>query len=573
MATSAGPPGGLRTSHHKAHKPKTNQHLAFMQATLNWTNPTTWAIAVVLLALPVVQIRFVIRNNSLPTARKWLRGGLNLLLWLLLVSYFLQLRWPVDQPTRHALLVGDEVPSAVARQVKDSLRIQDIFSSRNFKPDYDSVTLVGQRFPTEILTQLSKASIQWIPYDKPDQLQTIHWKGILRQGEMQRVTGRIWSSAAQPFQIRFGARTLDSATLRKGANAFTFQFPAFAHGRSQLELVLGRSTTLDTIRFFTQVTEPLTVQFLLNNPDFESKTLADWLGKHGNTVQVSATLSKDIRSNVSINKRSTVTKTPDLIITEPANAGNAAVRKAVADGKAVLFINLTNPESDTRTINQVLGSHWQVRKTSNEPTVPIGHGLMALPYRFADRVNQFAVARYPVAVQQESGRVGVSLLSETFPLALSGDSLTYNQVWTAVLARLSTPDKNIVQVEAPLYRGMRQAIQINNPVNRLRTLTAGKDTMTLLYSPINDRSAEGTSAFRLAGWQPVQDSLAVYVNSDTTGDLLHDRQLVSQFIKAHALYSTAAESSVRVIMEQIPNWLWLVLILSCFTALWVEPKL
>ncbi|UFH51889.1 hypothetical protein [Spirosoma sp. KNUC1025] len=542
-----------------------------MQTTIDWTNSINWLIAITLLILLIGQLWLIARNPSLPNSRKWLRAGLNVLLWLVLAGYFLQIQWPVFKPSSHALLVADNVPSAVATKLKDSLRVQESFTSRAFKPDYDSVTLVGQNFPTQTLTQLSNASLQWIPYDQPDQLQDICWKGFVRQGEIQHVTGRVLSSTDHTLRLRFGNKTLDSVALHEGNNSFSLHFPAFSQGRSQAELALGQNT-IDTIRFFTRPTQPLTVQFLLNSPDFESKTLADWLGKHGHTVLVSATLSKEITSNVSINKvgKSAGKTVPDLIITEPANANNVTVRKAITDGKAVLFINLTNPETDCRQINQATGSRWQVRKTSNEASIPLGNGLTALPYRFADNLNQFTVRGFPIAVQQTNGRVGVSLLSETYPLSLSGDSVTYNRIWMSVLARLSQADRNVVQVESPVYSGIQHAIYLNNPTSRLRTLEVGQDTLPLTYSPINDQLAVGTSLFSKPGWQTIHDTLAVYVDGPNAP--LHASQVVGQFVQAHSHDQTLAGQTDRASTAKLPDWAWLLLLVASFTALWVEPK-
>ncbi|GAB4032646.1 hypothetical protein [Spirosoma gilvum] len=552
-----------------------------MHTTVNWTSPICWLIVLALLVLLLVQVWLIVRNTSLSTVRKWIRGSLNGALWLLLVGYFLNIQWSIDRASTHALLMGDEVPAAFARQITDSLHIPKSFTSRNFKPKYDSVTLVGQQFPVELLTQLSGTNLRWVPYNAPDELQAIHWKGMVRQGEIQRVTGLLASSKEQWLRLRFGSKTLDSLLLHEGPNPFTFQFPAFGNGHSQIELVLGgtarSTTTLDTLRFYTRPTEPLKVQFLLNSPDFESKTLADWLGKHGHTVSVSATLSKNIGSNLTINQsgKSTVKTTPDLIITEPTNAANPTLRKAVADGKAVLFINLTNPETDSRAINQALGGRWQVRKFSNEPQVPVGNGLTALPYRFADQPTQFAVSGYPVAVQRTIGRVGVSLLSETYPLSLSGDSVAYSRIWTAILARLSATNQNTVQVDAPIYSHIRQAISVNNPTNRLSTLRVGQDTLRLVDSPLNERSATGQSSFNQAGWQSVQDSLALYVNGPTstqTRDQLRDRQVVRQFMLAHEQAQLAHSTIEQTQTASLPNSTWLILLLICFTALWIEPK-
>lgn len=545
-----------------------------MQTSINWTSPINWFIALALLILLVGQLWLIHRNQSLSSSRKWIKTGLNVTLWLAMVAYFGQFHWLTQRPSSHALLIGDEVPSAVARQVKDSLHIQDSFTSRNLTDEYDSVTLVGQRFPVEILTELSHSSINWVPYTAPDQLESLHWKGIVRQGEIQRITGRVNASEKQLLRLRFGNRTLDSVSVHAGDNAFSLQFPAFVRGRSQAELILG-STTLDTIRFFARPTEPLKVQFLLDSPDFESNTLAGWLGKQGHTVQVVTTLSTRINSTVNINKTGTSVDrtTPDLLITDPANAANTTVKKVLAAGKAVLFINLTNPESDCRTINQALGSKWQVRKVSSEPVVPVGNGVSALPYRFTDNLNQFSVTGYPVAVQRKlAGRIGASLLSETFPLSLSGDSVTYTRLWTAVLARLSPSDKNTIQVDAPLYSDLQQEILINNAGSLPSVLLVGQDTVSLVQSPLNEHSASGSSLFRQAGWQSIQDSLALYVDARTKAGPLADRQLIRRFISVHASYQTTGDSPACTSTAQVPNWVWLLLIVSCFTALWIEPK-
>jgi hypothetical protein len=549
-----------------------------MQTPVNWTEPITWFIALSLVILLIGQLWLISRNQSLPSGRKGLRAGLNVLLWLVVVGYFLQFQWERERPATHALLVGDEVPSAVARQIRDSLNLQDSFTSRNLKDDYDSLTLLGQRFPLATLTQISQSALQWIPYAEPNTVQDLHWKGIVRQGEIQTVTGRIQSAEDALLRIKFGGRTLDSVALHEGKNTFALQFPAFSRGRTQTELVLGQ-TTLDTVRFFTRPTEPLTILFLLNSPNFESNTLAGWLGKQGHTVQVSTTLSKNISSSVSINKagKSSGKTTPDLIITEAANATTPPVRKAVADGKAVLFINIVNPETESRAINQALGSRWQVRKTSNEAAIPVGNGLNALPYRFAESMNQFAVAGYPIAVQRStrglSGRIGVSLLSETYPLSLSGDSLTYSRVWTAVLARLASSDKPTIQVNSPVYSSLQQELLVNNTAGSVRQLVVGQDTLPLRQTPFNERSAIGSSLFRQTGWQSTQDSLALFVDTRNPTNPIANRAAVSRFVLAHAQARPVTSQLSRTTTTRVPDWVWLVLLIGCFTALWIEPKL
>lgn len=545
-----------------------------MQTTLNWTSPFTWLSLLALIILLAVQGWLLGRNSLLTVSRKRVRLGLNLLVWLVLLAYVLQPRWPVTTPATRVLLAGDEVPVLTARRVQDSLHLPERFTSRQLTGTYDSVTLLGNQFPMATLARLSSSSLQRVPYRQPDELERIHWKGMLRQGERQRVTGLITVTKPRRLRLRYGGRTLDSLAVDAGVHPFALHFAAFARGKSQVELVLD-DNVLDTLRFFSRPTEPMTVEFLLNSPDFESNMLANWLGRQGHTVTVSATLSKGIASHVSINKtvKATAKNSPDLIVTEPDNAGNPLIRKAVADGRAVLFINLTNPDTDSRTINQAVGSRWVAHRTTNDPLVAVGNGLNALPYRFADNLNQFAVAGYPVFVQHTAGRVAVSLLSETFPLALSGDSVAYSQLWTAVLTRLSRPEKNDVQIDAPLIQGLQQTIAINNPARRLSTLHVGTDTLHLTASPLNDQSASGSLLFPKPGWQSVQDSLALYVEAAQPGNSLTSRALVDQFMQAHDRFRSPVEAVTTPPAAQLPEWGWFVLILLCFSALWLEPKL
>jgi hypothetical protein len=544
----------------------------------NWTDPITWGIALGLLVLLTVQGWFIVRNQTLSPGRKLVRTALNGLLWLVLVAYVLQISWTIDRPATHALLVGEEVPAAYARNVQDSLHIRERLPARSLKAAFDSVTLVGQDFTPATLAKLSRSVVRWVPYTPPGQLQELHWKGVVRQGEIQRVTGRMALADKQLLRSQYGSRTLDSVMLAPGNTAFTLQFPAFGQGQTQVEIMLGKEV-LDTIRFFSRPTTPLQVQFVLDNPDFESKTLADWLGRQGHSVQLSTTLARNVRSSTGINMSSKGgTKKPDLIVTDPANAGSSAVRTAMADGKAVLFINLGTPTTDVAIINRALKTRWQLKRTSPQESVPAGSNLTAHPFQFGSVPNQFAIVGYPIAVQQTAGRVGVSLLNETFPLALSGDSVAYSRIWQAVLAKLQPAEKNNILIDAPTYSGLPAVIRVNNPTVSTTRLRIGADTVRLVSSPLNRQSTVGRMVARNTGWQALQDSLAVYVEPSNPQHSLAARQVVAQLMRAHLTYGTTVGRPGQPSLigttqrETLPNWVWLTVLVICLTALWVEPK-
>lgn len=547
------------------------------KGTFNPADFVSWMIVVLLTAVLGIQLVLVIRNQTLSGRRKAVRLVLNLLFWLVLLAYFLQIecQFPVDR--KPLLLAADEVPTDYVAHLKDSLNLGETARLNAFKdPGFkaklldgtvDSVVLVGTGFSPDVLGQLSRQSVRWVPYYRPDQLQLIRWKGIRRKGEWQTVSGVIQSSRKQMLSLRFGNQTLDSLPVPKGAAAFHFRFLVFSQGRTAVELMLDQKP-LDTLRFFARKAETVSYQFVLDNPDFESKTLADWLGQKGNSVELTSLVAKDIRNRVQINRAIP----PDVIITTPGNADNPVVKKAVSQGKPVLFMNGADPEADSKLINRALGTNWQVKKISNEAAVSLGNGVQALPYQFRDALNQFPVAWYPVAVQKTAAPIGWSLLSETFPLKLSGDSMRYDRIWTAVLAQLQPSSPNNIQVDAPVFNGFRSVIQFNNLVRKPAAIHLETDTVRLDYSVINGMSAEVSYAFGRSGWQPFLDSLEVYVDQPDAQNGFGGR-FMTDYVRARSAESSPVKGDTgRLVSAKIPEWVWLILFLGCLTALWIEPK-
>ncbi|WP_138989854.1 hypothetical protein [Larkinella sp. C7] len=545
--------------------------------TFNPADFVSWLILLLLTVLLVVQVGLVVRNDTLPVRRKWIRGALNGLLWSLLLAYFLQIEWEIKPDSKSVWIVDSNVPASAVSQLKDSLKSREVVRVRVFKDAsfqsrltdgmIDTVTLIGTGFSPDVLGQLSRQTVQWIPYVQPDQVQLLRWKAILRKGEIQSVSGRLQSSQERVLKLRYGNQTLDSLSVKTGTTDFNFHFPAFSQGRTELTLVLDQKP-LDTLRYFSRPTEPIAYQFILDSPDFESRMLAGWLGKKGYSVQLTSTISKNISSNLSINRSAT----PDVIITDPANATNPVVKKAVVQGKPVLFINLSDAETDTKTINRALGTGWKLKRLSNEATIPIGSGLQALPFQLTEALNQFPVAGYPVAIQKTSGKIGVSLVSETFPLKLSGDSVTYDRIWTAILTPLQPTFPDNIQLDAPVFKGLRSVIHFNNLTRKPAEIRLGNDTVRLDYSAINPLSAEVSYGFGKAGWLALQDSLAVYVDQPDEKPVFGNR-LVSDYLRARSAVAVETKpGSESGFPAKILDWVWILLFLSGLTALWIEPK-
>ena len=529
---------------------------------------------ILLAILALLQTWLLVRNRKLSASRRAVRAALNILLWLVLLGFVWQPAWTSHLETTHALLVGDDVPGSVARQMQDSLHIWERVSATTIKPDaLDSVTLLGQQFPPALLARLSRQTLRWVPFNEPDKPFNLHWKGVVRVGEEQLIQGSIMATKRQKLVVRYGTQPLDSLWLKAGQQGFTLRFPTRAKGRTETVLWV-ENEPVDTIRFFAQRTRPLNIRFMLNTPDFETKTLADWLGRQGNRVELSSSLSTGIEATLQINSPAKQTTknsnaTPDLVITEPGLVGQPLVRKALADRKSVLVLNMTNPQSEAITLNRAMGTNWRFRKVSNDETVPAGNELTALSYQFVPNPNQFDIRGYPVAMQTVGGKVAVSLFSETFPLKLSGDSVAYAHIWNSVLAKLQPVQTDNILVEAPVLTARRQALLLNNLSGQKTQLRLANDTVSTSPVSLNTHSFTTQYRFSTHGWQSVADTAEVFVEDS----LANPGQRISSWLAAHNRYQTSTFHVAPTRQQRIPNWLWLVLVLSCLTALWIEPKL
>lgn len=549
----------------------------------DWSDPLNLVLILFLILLGGLQT-WLLRSSFEVHSRRVkprLKIVLNLLLWLVIAAFVLQPVLKTNVPSGNILVAGKDVPSAEISRVRDSLHVRAIFSVRNFKVrDTDTLTLLGQDFEPSFFARLSQvlpssARVKWVPYFGDNEIQSISWKGIVRKGQLQRVRGLISSGSSQWLKLKFGNQTLDSTRLEKGTESFALSFPVFSETRTAVDLVLGDEKK-EVIRFFAQPLPPLTFQFILNNPDFESRNLATWLANKGHAVELSTNLSKNIRSKLTLNKAGT----PDVIITDPENASKPQVKKALANGKSILFINLTNPASDVSSINVSLGTKLQVKKISNEEAIPVSGELTKFPFEFGKANAYLTIPKFPVAVEKATGKVAVSLLNETFPTLLKGDSVAYSTIWTSVLAEIHPAYQTNIEVNAPIYKGIETMFRFNNLADNPQEVKIGGDTLHVNYSTINAQTARVGYIPSDTAWLPLSQDNEIAVADSTDFNDYYKSQLVENFVGKRLKLQTelggmqkSADLHSHVVQEsRIPDWVWFLALIFCFTALWLEPK-
>ena len=536
----------------------------------------TWSLLVLVLAIALLplQLWLLFRKSVIRSGgRLRLKIGLNVFLWLSLIAFILQPHF--NRPVRSltGIIAGSEVPRKAIENLRDSLSNSELVSPKSLQRTVlDTLVLFGQQIPQSVFADLQQSDrrpvLKWLPYFKTDELRQLHWKGILDQGAMQVIRGNIESSKEQALKVSFGANVLDSVILNQGMNDFRLDFPAFAQGRTAVILDLA-GETVDTLRFFARQVKPLTVRFKLESPDFETRNLAAWLGKSGNAVTYDAVISKNLKASVEINRADE----PELFVTTPGNAKDPVIRKAVTGGASVLFIGFQDPETQLSQINTALGTHFKVRKISNEPMVDVSAGLTAPAFGFASSAAQLEIPGFPVAVEKRAGKVVVSLLNETFPMQLSGDSVGYQKVWSQILAYLRPAQENGIDIVAPVIAGSQIQIELNNVKPDTNLLKWGADTLFATPSAFNENAKKGALIPATSGWIALVDSLNADVFVEETSDFANTqvRDFVNTYDTQLSRLNGDRESS-KSVTARLPDWFWFALLVACFGALWIEAK-
>ncbi len=524
-----------------------------------------WTLLGLLLLIWIVIILKLRRTDSLSPVRRKVKTGLNTLLFLMLGLFLFQ---PV-MPGRKAgeiLLVHDAaVPDGVTDSVMTARKIKYGISYKEFRKKHREYTghrflFLGQEAEPGLLSHLAGKEVQWVPYFAPETLQEIRWHGILRRGERQTVSGKISLSRPGTLKLAYGSEMLDSLLLEKGFNAFQLSFPVFTEGRNIFSLRLD-NRPLQDIAFYARPARPLTITLLQDYPDFESRTLAEWLGAQGHQVEIYTPVAQEILYESRVNKTPDK-RGADLVIATPSRAGDARVKKAVAENRSVLFYGLQDVTDALTRINRATGAAFSARRISLQESLPFKNELTMLPFQLNGRPNQRQAGSLPVSFQKNGARVAVSLMNETFPARLSGDTLAYGEIWGDILAALDMSDSVKISVEAPVFKDIPAKIILQT---RESTLSPDKDTLYLDSSPVNPARKSGQYTFSETGWKSLHASGEVYVEDTPAASAAR----LKNWLKENAaLLKSETSSPARPVSAGI--WFWAIFL--CLAALWAEAK-
>lgn len=489
------------------------------------------------------------------------------MLWLTIVLLIFP---PKTKNTRNLDIIGisdSQISNQFLEKIKDSLSLETVISPTKFEKEFKEqnlqINLLGQKFTPEFLTQLSGRNVQFYPEFKKTEIQNLSWRGVLFQNETQEINGLIDLEKSSTLSLKFGTQTLDSMKLEKGIQAFTLSFPSFSVGKTNVNLDLN-DELIREIKYYSRPTPKLKILLLAENPDFETKMLSEWLGKNGHTVDVETVVTKNTQNKTSINK--TKTNAYNLVFATPARLGNPICSKTLKAGGGVFIYNLN--EKDISVVNKSFGEGFALQRISTESESKLPKDLIALPFVFKENKSQQKLSKWPIAISQK--RVGVSLISETYPLLLSGDSITYRNIWGSVLQFLQPIQKNNIEIKAPILHNQFTTLKFNNFEKAQDIFRTKSDTIYTKISPINEYTSIGKYVFRKPNWQTINDSLEVFVNEVSTADQFFVQ--TKNILNSYNTIQNEEKSELNNESEILPDWLRLLVCLALFIVVWIEAK-
>jgi hypothetical protein len=503
---------------------------------------------------------------NLSTNRKLLRISLNAVLSSLLLGLIFQPVWEVTKATDATLVFQKEMEKERIQFWKDSLGIQNAARIDQLKPESNPVYLIGTDYSLEQLHQISDRRIQMIPENKVGEIGFLDWKGILRQGEIQKIQGSIQVDSLTEISIRLGDEILDQDTLQPGNEDFELAFAAKVEGRNELILSLN-GVQKAMIRFFTHATQPKKYSLYFSFPDLETRFLSQFLRNQGESVSEEIQVSRDTKIQTSGKRQDTL----EVLITEPSQVSGRIVKEAIAKGSQVLFIQTAEPEKSVQAINQALKTDFSILQTRGNENRVLENVGEALPFRFESGYGKNLLLEESVAIQQVgNSQIGLSLLGPTFPIALAGDSLLYGRIWDEILGAMYPAEEKNWELDAPVFSGFPSEILLNQKDGGTNSISLGSDTVYLSPSLINPQTSSGEFIVSESGWISLGDSLEVFVYPPDELKTVFQNLMIHDFLKSGNQNNQPIDSITKE--QKVPDWLWLAAILIAFTLVWLEPR-
>ncbi|NVN19458.1 hypothetical protein GUA46_14000 [Muricauda sp. HICW] len=473
--------------------------------------------------------------------------------------------------------------------------------------EVDSIFLLGHGMEPFDFWQVEHKSVAFLGGDANQGGQDISNKSELILGEPLELSATYANPVAGNWAVLAdnGGNPLDSIPLEETESQL-IQLSAEPKASGQFVYHLmeqdqdGQVVSNEPIPIQVKEGRPLKILMVNTFPTFETKYLKNFLTEKGHEVLARTQLTKgkykfeyfNGASGTIYGFTSENLKDYDLLIIDTdsytglGRTSKEAMEEISASEGLGIFIQADEG------LFRLSESQSPFRFNKDYVTeIALGQPMQTLPkypYAFQEnlRTQEILLDYVTVAsyIPVQKGKVGTTLLQNTYQLLLDGQEALYTRIWTKILNNITRKQETVLE-----WKSLTQIPRLDEPFEfELQTLLTDVEITTeegaripLLQDILIPGKFTGTVYPRKTGWNQLQvanDSISpwfYFVYDDGQLQNIHQTQLRNANYQKFGSSSTFDDSksvSKKELQTITPIWLYFILLLS-LGWLWLEPKL
>lgn len=584
-----------------------------------------WSIAIIAALLVLLIILDFWRKSS---GLRWLRLLLYVVLCFSLFGLATEPKLKEVLPKKNALLLTESPdpfwldlltkkhPEVAVFSIEDSLFSFSQLS--NVYKETDSLFVLGNGLNHRYFSHLDSFNVVDVLNLPPSGISNVEFVSEIKPNDSFEVLGTFANYEDIPQSLYFSAfgKVEDSITVEANSEqVFVFSKQMKQAGRFIFELsykdIQGDSDSTQVIiseklPFTVSESEKPNILFLFSSLSFKQKYLKQFLSNKGAQVSSRSQLTTGRFRYDFLNTEKQdlsqltdeVLKNKDLVVVnhqalnELTEGEQKRLQRFVRNGLNLLVF-VEKPKAFQEQKNPLLKQFEINRFRTDKANFEIDRETIALQeteWTIASNWNQNEVLsdefgnRFVAYKNLDLGKIGLSVLGETYPLLLEGKKEEYNAIWTEVLApfgtRFQTQNKWTIQDYPFVFPFEEATVQLRTTETLPKGSIAVIDSSEVdIYLCQNEKLPElwtGKYWFKQKGWhqfstekQAKKSKLFVFGESDWA-----TMKTTKQLAKTSTYIEDKQAKTFPAIYQytSISQWWFYALFLLSLAGLWIEEK-
>lgn len=465
-------------------------------------------------------------------------------------------------------------------------RAVDLASALRQQPGIGSLRVLGDGLSARDREAARGLGVRFEPLDEPAGLVELQTPDAVSAGTVWTLSGRIAGMAEARVELLDRSGAIVDATAVDADGRFRLSAAARSGSRMLYQLRVfdadDRLVEEVPVAIAARPQETLNAVVVAGAPDAELKYLRRWIVDAGHSLGSQVTLSRGIEQRQSAARLdpASLAETDLLIVDERAWSGLPAdsrenVRNAVESGMGLL-LRITGP------VPQEVARDWaamgfRLEDADRSRSIELSETSAGRDQKRTFSRRQLALdAPDSVSLLQAAdgsdlarwraigrGRVGVTLLLDSFRMALDGDSESYGTLWSKMFSTLA---RARAEVSPQLPRDAR--VNQRSVICGLQPGSVIVDAQGEFHELLVDSDARSCAAWwpDTAGWHVLQNAgrdWAIHVLDHGQAETLQRME------NRQATLAMASDASAtQRFRSELPRWPFFILWLSLAALVW-----